>query len=282
MIIIKSFNIIELFLYFMLILIIIYLLAIKYNKKVGIYACFLSILFVYKYNYCFIFEQESVVFFDVGQGDCTLINLGKNKGHILIDTGGNINYDYATKVIIPYLKANGIKKLDYVLITHDDYDHNGALESLVSNYNVKKVLDGSDLKELEYKRFKITNLNYGSNYNEDNEKSGVFYFEIFNKSFLIMGDASKRVEEEIMYKYSLDIDYLRIGHHGSNTSSGLDFLKNIDCNNAIISVGKYNNYGHPHKEVIDNLNKLNYNIYRTDLHGMIIVTSNGIKTCFDV
>ena len=282
MIIIKSFNFIELLLYFLLILIIIYLLAIKYNKKVGIYACFLSLLFAFKYNYCFIFEQESVVFFDVGQGDCTLINLGNNKGHILIDTGGNINYDYATKVIIPYLNANGIKKLDYVLITHDDYDHNGSLESLVKNYNVNKVLDWSYLKELEYKRFKIEKLNYGSNYNEDNEKSGVFYFEIFNKSFLIMGDASKRVEEEIMNKYSLDIDYLRIGHHGSNTSSGLDFLKNIDCNNAIISVGKYNNYGHPHNEVIDNLNKLNYNVYRTDLHGMIIVTSNGIKTRFDV
>ena len=97
-----------------------------------------------------------------------------------------------------------------------------------------------------------------------------------------MGDASKKNEEEIMYRYSLDIDYLRIGHHGSNTSSSLMFLDNINCNNAIISVGKYNIYGHPHKEVLDNLNMLNYNIYRTDLHGMIIITSNGIKTRFDV
>ena len=168
------------------------------------------------------------------------------------------------------------------MISHNDYDHNGALESLINNYNVNKVLYGSYFKELEHKRFKITNLNYGTNYNEDNERSGVFYFELFSKSFLIMGDASKKNEEEIMYKYSLDIDYLRVGHHGSNTSSSLMFLDNINCNNAIISVGKYNNYGHPHKEVLDNLNMLNYNIYRTDLHGMIIITSNGIKTRFDV
>lgn len=282
MVIIKSLSFFELFLYFSLILIIIYLLAIKLNKKIGIFACLLSILLIYQYNYCFIFEKESVVFFDVGQGDCTLINLGNNKGHILIDTGGNINYDYATKVIIPYLKANGIRKLDYVLISHNDYDHNGSLESLINNYNVNKVLYGSDFKELEYERFKITNLNYGTNYNGDNERSGVFYFELFSKSFLIMGDASKKNEEEIMYRYSLDIDYLRIGHHGSNTSSSLMFLDNISCNNAIISVGKYNKYGHPHKEVLDSLNMLNYNIYRTDLHGMIIITSNGIKTRFDV
>ena len=144
------------------------------------------------------------------------------------------------------------------------------------------MLYGSDFKELTHQRFKITNLIYGTIYNEDYERCGVFYFEIFNKSFLIMGDASKRVDEEIMYNYSLDIDYLRIGHHGSNTSSSLMFLDNINCNNAIISVGKYNNYGHPHKEVLDNLNMLNYNIYRTDLHGMIIITSNGIKTRFDV
>ena len=133
MVIIKSLSFFGLFLYFSLILIIIYLLAIKLNKKIGIFACLLSILLIYQYNYCFIFENESVVFFDVGQGDCTLINLGNNKGHILIDTGGNINYDYATKVIIPYLKANGIRKLDYVLISHNDYDHNGALESLINN-----------------------------------------------------------------------------------------------------------------------------------------------------
>ena len=282
MVIIKSLSFFGLFLYFSLILIIIYLLAIKLNKKIGIFACLLSILLIYQYNYRFIFENESVVFFDVGQGDCTLISLGNNKGHILIDTGGNINYDYAIKVIIPYLKANGIRKLDYVLISHNDYDHNGALESLINNYNVNKVLYGSYFKELEYERFKITNLNYGTNYNEDNERSGVFYFELFSKSFLIMGDASKKNEEEIMSRYSLDIDYLRIGHHGSNTSSSLMFLDNINCNNAIISVGKYNNYGHPHKEVLDNLNMLNYNIYRTDLHGMIIITSNGIKTRFDV
>ena len=144
------------------------------------------------------------------------------------------------------------------------------------------MLYGSDFKELTHQRIKISNLNYGTNYNEDNERSGVFYFELFSKSFLIMGDASKKNEEEIMYKYSLDIDYLRIGHHGSNTSSSLMFLDNISCNNAIISVGKYNNYGHPHKEVLDNLNMLNYNIYRTDLHGMIMITSNGIKTRFDV
>ena len=254
----------------------------KLNKKIKLFVCVLLILFVYKYNYGLIYEKESVVFFDVGQGDSTLISLGHNKGHILIDTGGSFTYDYATKVIVPYLKANGIRKLEYVLISHDDFDHNGALDSLVNNFKVEKVIDSLNFDRLDYKNFKIYNLNYGNSYLEDNERSGVFYFELFESKFLIMGDASINVEKDIINKYQLDIDYLRVGHHGSNTSSSFEFLASINCNNAIISVGKYNKYGHPHEEVINNLNKLDYNIYRTDLNGMIIITCDRIKTRFDV
>ncbi|MBQ9730845.1 MAG: ComEC family DNA internalization-related competence protein [Bacilli bacterium] len=282
MIIFKEFTHVELLVFYLVIFIICYLLAIKLKKKLGIFICIILTLFIYKYNYSFIYEKESVVFFDVGQGDSTLISLGHNKGHILIDTGGSFTYDYATKIIIPYLKANGIRKLDYVLISHDDYDHNGALNSLVSNFKVKNILNASEFDLLEYKEFKIYNLNYGSNYLEDNEKSGVFYFEMFNNKFLIMADASVNVEKDILTKYKLDIDYLRVGHHGSNTSSSYDFLANINCNNAIISVGKYNKYGHPHKEVLNNLERLKYNVFRTDLYGMIIITCDRIKTRFDV
>ncbi len=282
MIILKSFNYLEMLLIYLVIFIIIYLLIMKLNKKIKLFVCVLLILFVYKYNYGLIYEKESVVFFDVGQGDSTLISLGHNKGHILIDTGGSFTYDYATKVIIPYLKANGIRKLDYVLISHDDFDHNGALNSLVNNFKVEKVIDSLNFDCLDYKDFKIYNLNYGNSYLEDNERSGVFYFELFESKFLIMGDASINVEKDIINKYQLDIDYLRVGHHGSNTSSSFEFLASINCNNAIISVGKYNKYGHPHEEVINNLNKLDYNIYRTDLNGMIIITCDRIKTRFDV
>lgn len=282
MIIIKDFNYLELFVYYFALFSICFLLAIKYKKKIIVFNLIIATLFTYKYNYNLFFEEESVVIFDVGQGDSSLISLGNNKGHILIDTGGSFTYDYATKVLIPYFKKNSIRKLDYVIISHDDYDHNGALDSLKRNFKIDKIIDGTKIKELTLNDFKLNNLNYGNSYKEDNEKSGVFLFELFNKSFLIMGDASVEVEDDILSRYNLDIDYLRVGHHGSNTSSSKEFLSNISCNNAFISVGRYNNYGHPHKEVLDNLYSLNYNVYRTDIHGMIIITSNGIKTRFAV
>lgn len=111
-------------------------------------------------------------------------------------------------------------------------------------------------------------------YDNENDNSIVGYLNIHNIKFLFMGDASINVEKEILEKYKLtNIDFLKVGHHGSDTSSGKDFINEINPKYSIISVGKNNRYGHPNKEVLNILN--NSKIYRTDLNGTIAIKINS-------
>ena len=250
----------------------------KIKKGINFSLVMIILIIFFEYQTINIYEEPSVTFLDVGQGDCTLISLGNNKGHILVDTGGSFTYDYATKRIIPYLKANGIRYLDKVIITHDDFDHNGALDSLVNNYDVKEIIDATKVNKVVHNDFVMKNLNkYYDNLSDDNDKSGVFIFSLCDYIFLLMGDASINIENKIIENNNLDIDIIKIGHHGSNTSSSYEFLEEIKGNIALISVGKYNNYGHPHKEVLKNLNDLNYRVLRTDLNGTIRIRKNRIS-----
>ena len=119
-------------------------------------------------------------------------------------------------------------------------------------------------------------------YDNENDNSNVIYTELNGYKFMFMGDASVTTEKEIMNKYNLpDIDVLKVGHHGSKTSSSKEFIDNIKPTYSIISVGKNNRYGHPNKEVLENLN--NSKIYRTDIDGSIMlkIKNNKLKieTC---
>ena len=239
---------------------------------------------------------------DVGQGDSSLIRL-KNK-NILIDTGGNINYDISKNILIPYFKSVGIKKIDYLVLTHGDYDHMGEAINLVENFKVEKVifncgpyndLEQELIKVLDKKKIKyyscIKELNIDNNklyflqtkeYDNENDNSNVIYSELNVYKFMFMGDASVTTEKEIMNKYNLpDIDVLKVGHHGSKTSSSKGFINVINPKYSIISVGKNNRYGHPNKEVLENLSKSK--IYRTDQDGSIMfkIKNNKLKigTC---
>jgi len=214
--------------------------------------------------------KSEIVFINVGQGDSTLIRTGYE--NILIDTGGLKNVNLATQALIPFFKQNRITKLDSVLITHNDFDHMGALEELNKNFNIKDIYYAEDIKP--YKKIcgiNIQNLNESSSsISDNNDKSGVYYFEVNKNKILIMGDASMAVEKKIINTYQeLDVDILKVGHHGSKYSSSFGFLKFVNPEIAVISVGGKNFYDHPSDEVLDKLESLNIPYRRTDLEGTI-------------
>ena len=229
--------------------------------------------------------------FEVGEADCHLIKYPHDKYNILIDTGGNYNYEISKNIIIPYLKSKGINKIDYLILTHGDYDHMGESINLIENFKVEKVifncgefndLEKELIKVLEKKKIKyyscIKELYIDKNklqflntkeYDNENDNSSVIYFNYYNYKFLFMGDASTEREKDILEKYNLkDVDFLKVGHHGSNTSSSEEFINSINPKYSLISVGKNNRYGHPNKEVLDTLN--DSKIYRTDQDGSIM------------
>ena len=258
------------------------------NKK-----CFISLLttiFIHKISINFNPNME-ILFLDVSQGDSILLHYPHNKYNILIDTGGNYNYEISKNIIIPYLKSKGINKIDYLILTHGDYDHMGESINLIENFKVEKVifncgefndLEKELIKVLEKKKIKyyscIKELNIDKNklqflntkeYDNENDNSSVIYFNYYNYKFLFMGDASTEREKDILEKYNLkDVDFLKVGHHGSNTSSSEEFINSINPKYSLISVGKNNRYGHPNKEVLDTLN--DSKIYRTDQDGSIM------------
>ncbi len=209
----------------------------------------------------------SVHFINVGQGDSTLlISRGQS---VLIDTGGLTYKDVGTNVLMPFLRKKQITKLDYVIITHDHFDHNGALATLVDGNYVKNVVTAKTSFPLTVGGVQISNLNEGG-YAEENMNSLMLYFHTMNKGFLITGDAYRGNEENIVKKYPyLVIDVLKVGHHGSNTSTSEQFIRHFKPEQAIISCGYQNKFGHPEAEVLATLAKYNVLVRRTDIEGTI-------------
>lgn len=234
----------------------------------------------------------------------------KNNKSILIDTGGKISYkiekwkeknkefNLMLSSQIPFFKSIGLKKIDYLILTHGDADHMKESINLVNNFKVKNVifncgnynfLESNLIKVLKHKKIKfytcINNLNIDSyefkflktkDYHNENDNSIVIYTKIDNYKFIFMGDAGIIKEKDILEKYRIEnIDFLKVGHHGSNTSSSIEFIESINPKYSIISVGKDNKYGHPKESVLDILSKSK--IYRTDLNGTIEVIINKRK-----
>jgi len=289
-------NIISIIIYYLIITSI--LVQFKTYKTIIL---ILFLIIIYNINYFNIYPK--ITFIDVGQGDSTLLQLPFNKANILIDTGGNANYDLGNNTLIPYLESNNIKKLDYLIITHGDYDHMGEAIDLVENFRVEKVIfNCGEFNELEQNLIKVLDkrkipyyscikeLNIGDNklyflnnkdYDNENDNSSVIYTELNNYKFLFMGDAGVEVEDYLLKKYNLkNIDVLKVGHHGSKTSSGKEFINEIKPKYSIISVGKNNRYGHPNKEVLENLKS--GNIYRTDQDGSIMFKFKNNKLKIEI
>ena len=210
--------------------------------------------------------SNCVYFVNVGQGDSIII---KNKSYtVMIDTGGNKSFDMAEETLIPFMNKKKITHLDALILTHADFDHSGAKDSLVENFKVKNVLTEKDQFPYSVGDITLNNLNT-FDFDEENDNSLVLSMEFIGKKFLFTGDASVKTEEKILEKYDVDCDILKVGHHGSNTSTSEKFLKAASPNEAIISCGAKNSYGHPNQEIIDRLTKYGVKIRRTDEEGTI-------------
>ena len=304
-IIIPKMNIITIIIYYLCL----YIFLKTYKK---IYLIFiLSLILIIK---CFYIIDPGyyIYYLDVSQGDSSLIRY-KNEA-ILIDTGGSVSFKedewkkkkeyHITDSTITFLKSIGVSKLNYLVLTHGDADHMGEAVNLVENLKVEKVifncgefnnLEKELIKILEKKKIKynfcIKELKVNNNklyflqtgvYDNENDNSNVIYTKIKGYKFMFMGDAGVNKEKDILDKYNiLNIDVLKVGHHGSNTSSSKHFIDIIKPKYSIISVGRNNRYGHPNEEVLNNLEQSK--MYRTDRDGSIIfkIKNNKLKieTC---
>jgi competence protein ComEC len=229
-----------------------------------------SLILAFQYYKPYLFPTSLVAFLNVGQGDSILVITPYAKEAILVDTGGSKFFEVSKSRTIPYLKSLGIKKLDYVIITHDDFDHNGSLPYLINNFNVCEVVDGQNFEKVAF----MKNLNYGSGYLDDNNRSAVLIFEINKKVFLLTGDIDSSVEKNLNFDDYPKINILKVAHHGSRFSTSKEFLETINPDIAIISVGLNNIYNHPHPSVMERLTSKGVSIFRTDKDGTIVFIFN--------
>lgn len=235
-----------------------------------------------------------IQFIDVGEADCALIN--SNGEYALIDAGNTIDGNK----IVKYFESLGIRDFKYLFGTHAHEDHIGGLANVIYNFNIGKVYMPNVpseyksyhnvIKALNKKNLELNNpindeeyklgestlkiIYNGENEEDINNSSLIIKLTYKNKSFLFTGDTTKDVENKILDK-DLNSDLLKVSHHGSNDASSANFLVKVHPEYAIISVGKDNDYYHPHQVTLDKLERLGTKIYRTDLDGTIIVKSDG-------
>ena len=248
-------------------------------------------------NYSINPNEMKVHFIDVGQGDSILVQV--NDKNLLIDSGPKSE----KKKLVDYLDSLYIPEFDYVIATHPHEDHIGNMSYIINNYKIinfysPKAQNNTSAFEsmaesLARKNIKImilktdtNSINLGENtlvevlspnlnsYDNLNNYSPVIKISYGNNSFLFTGDAEESIEKELSSKsFNLKSDLLKIGHHGSSTSTSEIFLEKVNPKITVISVGKDNTYGHPTKETLENIK--NTRVFRTDLDGSIVVISDG-------
>lgn len=244
-----------------------------------------------------------VHYLDVGQGDSIFIEL-PNKKTMLIDA----SISEASETIIDYIEDLNYSKIDYLIATHPHSDHIGGMKDVVNNFNLgliymPKVVTTTKtyenlLQAISDKGMKIKTAKAGLNmidendlkvevlapnrdsYEDLNNYSIVLKITYKDRSFIFMGDAEKLSEDEITGNVASDV--IKIGHHGSSSSSSAGFLKRVNPSLAVISVGENNDYNHPTETVLKRLQKNNIKVYRTDLNGNIILTTDGEKIKIEV
>lgn len=244
--------------------------------------------------------EVEVSFVDVGQGDCAVV-VTPNRKCLIFDTGGvrEKTFDVGGRVVVPYLRHENIRAVEAIFLTHAHEDHSGGAGSIIRAMPVGEIITAGEPKAEYAAVFGISERNLsnlregrtGEVFNFDgvevtilyapkvgtgNEISNVYRIRYGGVSFLITGDLIKEVEAEIL---SAGIDVgstvLKVGHHGSKTSSSDEFLRAVHPSAAVICVGYGNNFGHPRAEVLESLEKVNARIYRTDRDGLVKFTTDG-------
>lgn len=243
-------------------------------------------------------SELTIHYLDVGQGDCILAECDGE--YMLIDAGDN---DQGTK-IQNYLSKQGVKKLKYVVGTHPDADHIGGLDVILYKFDCGTVMmpdmsrdtatyrDVVDtMKQRGYRNtvpepgdsFKLgsavcTVLGPSVSYEDANNNSIVLLVEHGGNRFLFMGDAEEEEEADILKSGAeVEADVLKVGHHGSRSSSSKEFLEAVSPDYAVISCGEDNSYGHPHAETLNNLRAMGVKVFRSDEQGTIVAVSDGSR-----
>ncbi len=249
------------------------LLVIEWNsyrkKKSLVFAIGLLLCTMFQ-NYIRIFP--SVTFIDVGQGDSALIQLPFHRGNIMIDTGGLYGKDISKEILYPVLSSYGITSLDAVLLSHEDFDHSGGFATLTYYAEVKTLItdkapfyQAGDLVMKDYL--------YKKTYDDPNSSSLTQYFDLEGTAFFFSGDLTAAAEYDLVNETGrLDVDILKLAHHGSSTSTSKEILEAFRPKLAIISSGKHNRYHHPSASVIERLKNYRVSYMNTAYSGAITFT----------
>jgi len=248
----------------------------------------------------------SLTFFDVGQGDAALVTTPNNK-HFLIDVGRwQPDYNSAKYIIIPHLKEEGINKLDAIFLSHPHADHIGGILEIIDSVPVDTIYNsGTDYNSTLYKTYNQKAFDHGiptkslhageqifidpaikvfiygpqESVSQSNVNNRSLVIELIygDTEFLFMGDAEHKQEEKLLTNYPkmMDTDFLKVGHHGSKTSSGSSLLKSTTPQIGVVSVAKHNRFGHPHTQASIRLQRYIPTVYYTSLEGALQLYSDG-------
>ncbi len=240
----------------------------------------------------------AVHFIDVGQGDCELIEFYDGTV-MMIDAGDNGKED----IVTDYIDSLGIDKIDYLIATHPHADHIGGMEEVIERYEIgeiympkalsesrtfEKMLDaiskkglfihtaeeGKNIISKDNLKVDILSPQKGRLYEDANNNSVVLRLVYGEKTFLFTGDIEALAEKDILFK-DISADVLKVAHHGSSTSSCYEFAYKVNPSYAVISCGKDNEYGHPHKETLKTFKTIGSQIFRTDESGTVIIITDG-------
>lgn len=248
------------------------------NKKRRMNTFFLTLI-VILVNITIPFKSNTFVrFLDVNQGDAIHIHDGEYD--MLIDTGNTDNYD----TLVDYFESYNIKDIDVLLITHFHSDHYGEIGEIIENFDVNTIYLNSDFDEISHDYIILSEgdsficgnthhkvlsaYTYSTN---ENNNSIVLFSVIGNETYLFTGDMESEIEENLLSKYNFNVDVLKVPHHGSSTSSTMDFIEKAHAPLGIISVGENNSYSLPNEDVISLYLNLGTQIFRTDESGTVTI-----------
>ena len=277
------FNKIELMIYYLFIIAFISFFFVITKKKKIMFICSFLLFFIIYINKININLNGHIYFLDVYEGDATVLDLPLNRGVVMIDTGAE------SEDVISFLKAIGIRKIDFLILTHSHSDHVGNAKRIIDEFDVKNLCVGYS-NNLYYGK-QTTKLKAGDEINifsysfkvisplvltsDENDNSLILYSRIGNLKYLFLGDASTKIEEELI-SLDLDVDCVKVGHHGSKTSTSAFFYDSISPEMVFIETGRKKQFNFPNDSVIRYLSK--YDIYRTDLDYTIDVSFNRYHT----